>query len=86
VIFYDKIGPYFENALESCRKCGMHRCPFGASLSRPRFSADPEPWVRLFVRLVRRLPGPIRKVIGDLSDTERVLVGLDIRESKANKN
>lgn len=29
--------------------------------------------------LVRRLPQPIRKIIGDLSNTERVLVGLDIR-------
>jgi len=32
--------------------------------------------------LVRRLPPPIRKIIGDLSDTERVLVGLDIRPAK----
>jgi circadian clock protein KaiB len=30
--------------------------------------------------LVRRLPEPVRKIIGDLSNTERVLVGLDIRE------
>jgi len=29
--------------------------------------------------LVRKLPVPIRKIIGDLSNTERVLVGLDIR-------
>jgi circadian clock protein KaiB len=29
--------------------------------------------------LVRKLPEPVRKIIGDLSDTERVLVGLDIR-------
>ena len=29
--------------------------------------------------LVRKLPEPIRKIIGDLADTERVLVGLDIR-------
>lgn len=29
--------------------------------------------------LVRRLPQPIRKIIGDLSNSERVLVGLDIR-------
>jgi circadian clock protein KaiB len=29
--------------------------------------------------LVRRLPEPVRKIIGDLSDTERVLVGLDLR-------
>ncbi len=28
--------------------------------------------------LVRKLPPPIRKLIGDLSNTERVLVGLDI--------
>ena len=29
--------------------------------------------------LVRQLPQPIRKIIGDLSNTERVLVGLDIQ-------
>ncbi|MGZ6223047.1 MAG: circadian clock KaiB family protein, partial [Syntrophales bacterium] len=29
--------------------------------------------------LVRRIPEPMTKIIGDLSDTERVLVGLDIR-------
>lgn len=29
--------------------------------------------------LVRRLPEPVRKIIGDLSNEERVLVGLDIR-------
>jgi circadian clock protein KaiB len=29
--------------------------------------------------LVRKLPEPIRKIIGDLSNTERVLVGLDLR-------
>ena len=28
--------------------------------------------------LVRKLPEPIRKIIGDLSDTERVLVGLNL--------
>ncbi len=29
--------------------------------------------------LVRKLPRPVRKIIGDLSHTERVLVGLDLR-------
>jgi circadian clock protein KaiB len=29
--------------------------------------------------LVRRLPPPLKRIIGDLSDTERLLVGLDIR-------
>ena len=31
--------------------------------------------------LVRRLPEPIRSIIGDLSDTDRVLVGLQLRPS-----
>ncbi len=35
--------------------------------------------------LVRKLPKPVRKIIGDLSNTERVLVGLDLRPSKENK-
>ncbi len=30
--------------------------------------------------LVRKLPEPVRRIIGDLSNTERVLVGLDLRE------
>jgi circadian clock protein KaiB len=33
--------------------------------------------------LVRKLPEPIKKIIGDLSNTERVLVGLDLRPVKA---
>lgn len=31
--------------------------------------------------LVRQVPVPLRKIIGDLSNTEQVLVGLDIRSS-----
>ena len=31
--------------------------------------------------LVRRLPEPIKKIIGDLSNEERVLVGLDLRSA-----
>lgn len=33
--------------------------------------------------LVRRLPEPIKKIIGDLSNEDRVLVGLDIRRERA---
>jgi circadian clock protein KaiB len=33
--------------------------------------------------LVRKLPEPVRKIIGDLSNTERVLVGLDLRARTA---
>ncbi|MFO0573996.1 MAG: circadian clock KaiB family protein [Polyangia bacterium] len=32
--------------------------------------------------LVRKLPSPIKRIIGDLSNTERVLIGLDIHGGK----
>jgi circadian clock protein KaiB len=32
--------------------------------------------------LVRKLPEPVRKIIGDLSNTERVLIGLDLKRIK----
>lgn len=34
--------------------------------------------------LMRQLPPPVRKIIGDLSNTERVLIGLDIKTEKSN--
>ena len=36
--------------------------------------------------LVRKLPEPMRRIIGDMSNTERVLVGLDIRPLPALKD
>ena len=36
--------------------------------------------------LVRKLPEPIRKLVGDLSDTERALVGLDLRPRAASRS
>lgn len=32
--------------------------------------------------LIRKLPQPLRRIIGDLSDRERVLIGLDIRPKR----
>ena len=31
--------------------------------------------------LIKKLPAPLRKVVGDLSNTDRVLMGLDLRPS-----
>lgn len=36
--------------------------------------------------LVRRLPKPVKKIIGDLSNEERVLVGLDVRPIRADRS
>ena len=42
----------------------------------PRLAGDDQ--ILAIPTLVRRLPKPIRKIIGDLSNTERVLVGLNL--------
>lgn len=46
----------------------------------PQLSRDDQ--ILAVPTLVRKLPVPVRKIIGDLSDTERVLVGLDIKPQK----
>ena len=45
----------------------------------PRLAAEDQ--IVAIPTLVRKLPQPIRKIIGDLSDTERTLVGLQLRSS-----
>ena len=46
-------------------------------LQNPQFASGDQ--ILAVPTLVRRLPEPITKIIGDLSNTERVLVGLDLR-------
>jgi circadian clock protein KaiB len=45
-------------------------------LEHPRLAAGDE--IVAIPTLVRRLPKPMRKIIGDLSDPERVIVGLQL--------
>jgi circadian clock protein KaiB len=35
--------------------------------------------------LIKRLPAPLRRLIGDMSDEQRVLVGLDIRHQRGRR-
>ncbi len=46
-------------------------------LKNPKLARDHQ--ILALPTLVRQIPTPFRKIIGDLSDTERVLVGLDIK-------
>ncbi len=46
-------------------------------LVNPQLSKEDE--ILAVPTLVRKLPEPMRKIIGDLSDAERVLVGLQLR-------
>ncbi len=49
-------------------------------LLNPRLARGDE--ILAIPTLVRRLPAPMSKIIGDLSDTDRVLVGLQLRSKK----
>lgn len=46
-------------------------------LQTPKLAAGDQ--ILALPTLVRRLPAPLKRIIGTLSDTDRVLVGLDIR-------
>ncbi len=46
-------------------------------LENPRLAKDDQ--IIAIPTLVRKLPAPLRKVIGNLSDTERMLVGLELK-------
>ena len=50
-------------------------------LQNPRLAAGDQ--ILAIPTLVRRLPTPLKRIIGDLSNTEKVLVGLDIRPKGA---
>src|SRR5262249_4095267 len=46
-------------------------------LTNPRLAKDDQ--IIAIPPLVRKLPEPLKKIIGNLSDTERMLVGLDLK-------
>jgi len=56
---------------------GRYRIEVIDLLQQPQLAAGDQ--ILAVPTLVRRLPEPLKKIIGNLSDKERVLVGLDLR-------
>ena len=69
----------FENLKKICEKylAGQYRIEVIDLLEQPQLARGDK--ILAIPTVVRKLPVPIRKLIGDLSNTERVLVGLDLR-------
>jgi len=69
----------FENLKKLCEEHlhGAYRIQVVDLLERPTLARGDQ--IVAVPTLVRRLPTPVKKIIGDLSNTERVLVGLDLR-------
>jgi circadian clock protein KaiB len=73
----------FANLKKLCEEhlAGKYRIEVVDLLENPTLARGDQ--ILAVPTLVRKLPEPIKKIIGDLSNTERVLVGLDLRPVKA---
>jgi len=69
----------FQNLRNICEDHlpGQYRIEVVDLLKNPQLAKGDQ--ILAVPTLVRKLPEPVRKIIGDLSNTERVLVGLDLR-------
>ncbi|MDD5321070.1 MAG: circadian clock KaiB family protein [Methylococcales bacterium] len=69
----------FANLKRLCEThlAGQYRIEIIDLLKNPQLAAADQ--ILAVPTLVRRLPEPIKKIIGDLSNEERVLVGLDVQ-------
>jgi len=72
----------FENLKRLCEEylAGRYHIEMVDLLQNPQLARGDQ--ILAVPTLVRRLPEPIKKIIGDLSNTERVLVGLDLRPGR----
>ena len=72
----------FANLKKICEEhlAGQYHIEVIDLLKKPQLASGDQ--ILAIPTLVRKLPSPIRKIIGDLSDTERVLVGLNLRQKK----
>lgn len=63
-----------------CEKhlAGRYRIEVVDLLENPRLAAQDQ--ILALPTLVRRLPPPVRKIIGDLSNTDRLLIGLEFKQ------
>ena len=54
-----------------------HRIEIIDLFQQPGLAADDQ--IIAVPTLIKHLPEPVRRIIGDLSDTEKVLIGLDLK-------
>lgn len=72
----------FSNLKKLCEEhlAGCYRIEVVDLLKDPQLAKGDQ--IVAIPTLVRRLPPPMKKIIGDLSNTERTLVGLDLRPAE----
>jgi circadian clock protein KaiB len=65
------------NAFCEAHLAGRYRIEIIDLLENPKLARDDQ--ILAIPTLVRKVPEPLRKFVGDLSNTERMLVGFDLR-------
>lgn len=72
----------FSNLKKICQEhlAGQYKIEVIDLLKNPQLASGDQ--IFAIPTLVRKLPQPLKKIIGDLSNTERVIVGLDLRPLK----
>ncbi len=72
----------FENLKKICEQelKGRYKIEVIDLLKNPELAKGDQ--ILAIPTLVRKLPPPVKRIIGSLKNTERVLVGLDLRKQK----
>ena len=75
----------FANLKKMCEEhlAGRYNIEVVDLVKHPQLAAGDQ--ILAIPTLVRKLPQPLRKIVGDLRDTERALVGLQLRPATAEK-
>jgi circadian clock protein KaiB len=82
-------SPKSQRAIENLRRAceeylaGRYQIEIVDVLKDPRRAAADQ--ILAAPTVVRRLPAPIRKLVGDLSDSDRLLIGLELRQSRSQR-
>jgi circadian clock protein KaiB len=75
----------FANLKRICEEhlAGRYNIEVVDLMKHPQLAAGDQ--ILAIPTLVRKLPQPLRKIVGDLRDTERALVGLQLRQATVEK-
>jgi circadian clock protein KaiB len=85
VVYVTNASPKGQQAIENLRRAceehlaGRYQIEIVDVLKDPRRAAADN--ILAAPTVVRRFPAPIRKLVGDLSDSDRLLLGLELRGS-----
>jgi circadian clock protein KaiB len=89
-VYVTESSPRGQRAIENLRRAceehlaGRYQIEIVDVLKNPRRAATDQ--ILAAPTVVRRLPAPVRKLVGDLSDSDSLLIGLALRQSGSQRD